>query len=129
MTATVVFIINLLTICFLLFGLFFMFVGALGIYRMPDLYGRMHAGSKCITLGITGLLIAGCLHLSLREGVDLVGVVTKAALVVVFQFVAAPVGSHMLSRAAHLDGTPISGKTLGDELADDRIAAQEPPGA
>ncbi len=110
---------NILTIAFLFFGLFFLFVGALGVYRLPDVYGRMHAGSKCVTLGISGLLIAVIFHLAGREGADLFAVATKAALVIVFQFVANPVGAHILSRAAHLDGAHLSDKTLSDDLAED----------
>ncbi len=114
---------NLLTIGFLLFGLFFLFVGAVGVYRLPDVYGRMHAGSKCVTLGISGLMLAVIFHLAGREGADLFAVATKAGLVILFQFVANPVGAHILARAAHLDGATISDKTLSDDLADSRSSA------
>ncbi len=96
------------------FGLFFMMVGVLGLLRFPDVYNRIHAASKCTTLGLLGLLIAAVLH------VGTFGVFTKAVLTLVFAFVATPVGSHMLAKAAHRDGAPQWGKTLSDELAEDR---------
>jgi len=34
-----------------LFGSLFLFIGALGIVRMPDVYNRMQAGTKATTLG------------------------------------------------------------------------------
>ena len=112
-------IINLLTIFFLLVGLFFMFVGALGVYRMPDLYGRLHANTKSLTLGLIGLLVAVMIYLAPREQIELTSLITRAILVIVFQFVAAPVGAHILARAAHLDRAPIADETIADELAED----------
>ena len=111
--------INLLAVFFLLVGLFFMFVGALGVWRMPDLYGRLHANTKCLTLGLIGLLLAAMLYLSLLEDVPMVSVITRGVLVIVFQFVAAPVGAHLLSRGAHLDQAPLAKETLSDELRED----------
>ncbi len=137
---------NILTIASLLFGLFFMFIGALGLVRFPDLYHRMHASSKCITLGIAGMLMAVIFHLAAapRERAALVasgavaqtqvseaqlssddpqgsvlGAITKAILVLLFQFVAAPVAAHMLSRAAHMDHAQLWSGTLSDDLATD----------
>lgn len=130
-------LLDVLTTAALTSGLFFMFIGALGIWRMPDFFNRMHASSKCITLGITGLLLAVVFHLwAVQAGSDLemtgqaqtrlaradaVAAATKALLVVVFQFVAAPVGAHMLARAAHRDGIPLWEKNLSDELKEDAI--------
>ena len=132
-------ILNLLTILSIAFGLFFMFIGALGLWRLPDLYHRMHAASKCVTLGLCGMMLAAVFHLSAVAAVakeplpgvmaadvdapvsrSVVAVMTKAVLVIVFQFVASPIAAHMLARAAHLDGSPIWEGTLSDELAEDR---------
>ena len=44
------------TVVFLVAGLAFMLVGVLGIVRLPDAYHRLHASSKCTTLGLMGLL-------------------------------------------------------------------------
>lgn len=121
-------ILDVLTVIALLWGLFFMFVGALGIWRLPDFFNRTHAASKCVTLGISGLLIAAVLHfaavvISPHEGEpawSVIGATTKAFLVVIFLYTAAPVGSHMLARAAHLDAAKQDERTLGDDLEADR---------
>ncbi|MDX1683106.1 MAG: monovalent cation/H(+) antiporter subunit G [Phycisphaeraceae bacterium] len=109
-------ILELLTVFFLLFGLFFMAVGAIGLVRMPDLYHRMHAATKGITLGITGLLIASIFALANHPDTEPVNILTRALLVIVFQFVANPVGAHLLSKAAHLDDADKWEGTVGDEL-------------
>lgn len=98
----------------LLGGLFFMFVGALGVFRFPDAYARMHAASKCTTLGLSGLLIAGMLHLWM---LDIAG---KSLLVLLFTFVATPIGTHLLAKAAHHAGAKQYSGTLGDQLAEDK---------
>lgn len=121
---------DILTIATLLFGLFFLFIGALGLWRLPDVYNRMHAGSKCITLGLSGALLAAVLHfIRLYASTDsateptwetVIAAATKAALVILFQFTAAPVGAHMLARAAHIDRAAKWSGTLDDELEQDR---------
>jgi multicomponent Na+:H+ antiporter subunit G len=123
-------ILDLLTVAALIFGLFFMFIGALGLWRLPDLFNRMHAASKPITLGISGMLLAAAFHMGTVEGASLLGVGTRAVLVIVFQFVAAPVAAHMISKAAHMDRAAVWEGTLSDELRDDGHGqpAREPGG-
>jgi len=103
---------DILAIFFLLFGLFFMLVGAVGVVRLPDIYHRLHAASKCSTLGLLGLLLAAMCH------VGTLPVVTKSLAVIAFAFVATPVGSHILAKAAHRDKAKAWDGTLSDELTD-----------
>ena len=59
-----------LTALLLLTGAFFMFVGSVGIVRMPDLFMRMSATTKSVTLGVSFSLLAVALHfndLSIRR--------------------------------------------------------------
>ncbi|MEM1355862.1 MAG: monovalent cation/H(+) antiporter subunit G [Planctomycetota bacterium] len=110
---------DILAIGFLLAGLFFMFVGALGVVRLPDAYHRLHAASKCSTLGLMGLVAAAMCHVGTLD------VMTKSIAVVLFAFVATPVGSHMLAKAAHRDGAEQWKDTLSDELAEDKAKSAE----
>ena len=105
---------DLLAIIALSFGLFFMFVGVLGVLRLPDAYSRMHAASKCTTLGLTGMLIAAGLHLWTLD------VVAKSATVIIFTYIATPIGAHLLAKAAHHGKLPQWDRTLSDELAEDK---------
>ena len=82
---------DVITVTFLVVGLGFMLVGVCGIVRLPDAYQRLHASSKCTTLGLLGLLVGAALHIETPESI------VKAALTIVFAFVATPVGSHALA--------------------------------
>ncbi len=105
---------DIFSIFFALAGMFFMFVGAIGVVRLPDAYNRLHATSKCSTLGIMGLALAAVFH------VGTLAVTTKALMTIVFAFVASPVGSHMLAKAAHIDGMKPWDRQLSDELQQDK---------
>ncbi len=137
-------ILNLLTVAALVIGLFFMLVGAIGVWRLPDVYHRMIASSKCITLGITSMLLASVLHMAAEVKVDgmeemasstevshpsAVGAATKAILVIIFQFIAAPVAANILACAAHRDKVALWEKTLSDELDEDSTPVDIEPKA
>ena len=111
---------DLFTVIFLIAGLFFLSVGCFGLIRMPDLFCRMHAAAKTTTLGLGFILIASFIHL----GFSAVGL--KAILAIVFSFLTAPVGAHLISRAAYQRGVQLYHKSLVDELKplyspDDRV--------
>jgi multicomponent Na+:H+ antiporter subunit G len=85
-------------------------VAVTGLYRLPDLYARMHAATKPATLGITLCLVGAAL------AVDDVSDVTKLLLAATFQLVTAPVSAHLIGRAAHEAGARQSDHTVVDEL-------------
>ncbi len=74
-------------------GSIFLFLGALGIYRMPDVYNRLQAGTKATTLGAMSTIL----------GVGLVEPTwfVKALIIVVFIAVSNPLSSHALARGAY----------------------------
>lgn len=91
-------------------GSLFMLLAAVGIVRMPDLFGRLQAATKAATLGIGLVLTAVAVHFW-----DL-GVTTRAAATVAFVFLTGPVGAHMIARAAYFVAVPLWEGTLTDEL-------------
>ncbi len=100
-------------------GLAFMLVGAVGILRFPDAFNRLHATSKCSTLGLLGLLLGAIFFMGT------VDIAVKAGLTMIFAFVATPVGSHILAKAAHMNKLKQWEETLSDELQDDKDAADK----
>ena len=85
---------DLLAAVLLALGGAFTLIAGIGIFRMPDVFIRMHASTKVGTLG-SGLIMAGvCVHF----GDPLV--IFKAILVVLFLLLTAPIGAHMIGRAA-----------------------------
>ncbi|WP_432800144.1 monovalent cation/H(+) antiporter subunit G [Poriferisphaera sp. WC338] len=107
------------SIFFLVAGLFFMFVGALGVFRLPDVFHRMHASSKCSTLGLLGLMLAVIFN------VGTIAIITKATLTIVFAFAAIPVGSHLLAKASLKDGAPKWRGTIDDEWHKSKTAQND----
>ena len=83
-----------------------------GLYRLPDVYARMHAATKPATLGVA-LCLAGA-----AVRVDDPSDVAKLTAALVFQLVTAPVAGHLLGRAAHHTDAPRSPHTVIDELDD-----------
>lgn len=89
-------------------GSAFLFLGALGVLRMPDLYNRMQAGTKTTTLGtILTLLGIGLYHPAW---------ILKMLIVIAFVVVTNPISSHALARAAHFSGVPLMKGSLKDDL-------------
>jgi multicomponent Na+:H+ antiporter subunit G len=83
-------------------GAAFMFVAALGVTRLPDLYTRMHAATKPSTVGIAALM-AG-VAVAFHE----VPVTARAALVALFFLLTAPVAAHAIARSAHTRRVPLA---------------------
>lgn len=92
-------------------GSIFLFLGSLGLIRMPDLYNRIQAGTKASTLGtLLTLSGIGLIHF------DWIG---KLLILIVFVIITNPVSSHVISRAAHRSGISLAKKSVQDDLARD----------
>jgi multicomponent Na+:H+ antiporter subunit G len=92
-------------------GAAFLFLGGLGLVRMPDVFNRIQAGTKATTLG-TLFTLAGAACLQPAWGV-------KLFLVGLFILFTNPVSSQVLARAAHRSGAEKSSLTAVDRLEED----------
>ncbi|SFD56458.1 multisubunit sodium/proton antiporter, MrpG subunit [Lentibacillus persicus] len=104
-------IFNIIIAIFLLSGTFFLISSSIGLIRFPDVYTRLHATTKASTLGIAGLLIGAFLFLFVEHGI----ISGKLLLAIVFTLLTAPLGAHMISRAAHRVGIKPVTKQRSDE--------------
>ena len=87
---------ELLLSALILIGAAFTLVGSLGLIRLRDFYSRLHAPTKATTLGVGSLLIASAVFFSYQdEGLSL-----HEVLVTLFLFITAPVGAHLMAKAA-----------------------------
>lgn len=75
-------------------GVLFMFVSAIGILRLPDVYTRMHAAGKSTTLGISCILVAAGIHFG---GLELFRMLILIALF----FITGPIATTAMARAAY----------------------------
>ena len=108
--------IDVLVSVFLFAGASFMFLAALGLVRFPDVLTRMHAAAKAGTLGKSCLAIGFMLYFG-----D-VAFTTRAAMMVAFFVLSAPVGIHLIGRAAYAAGIAPWEGTVTDELRQHRDA-------
>ncbi|MCK5785193.1 MAG: Na+/H+ antiporter subunit G [Candidatus Sabulitectum sp.] len=97
-----------------LIGSIVLFLGALGIFRMPDVYNRMQAGTKATTLGTILFLIG------ISLGHAECGCFGKIVILIVFVLVTNPVSSNALARAAHSAGIKLTERSVKDDLKSDR---------
>jgi multicomponent Na+:H+ antiporter subunit G len=80
----------------LVIGAAFMFLGALGLLRMPDVYTRIQAGTKAVTLGSIAILLGIAVHQPAWW--------PKLLLIGLFILLTSPLGSSTIIRAARLSG-------------------------
>jgi multicomponent Na+:H+ antiporter subunit G len=77
----------------ILVGALLSLIAAVGLFRLPDVFGRMHAATKPAVLGLILLLVGVAVLLS-----DL-GSTTRLLVAAGMQLVTAPVAMHVVGRA------------------------------
>ena len=94
-----------------LMGSLFLFLGSLGIFRMPDVYNRLQAGTKATTLGAMSLIL----------GVGFLdsGFLIKSIAIILFIVLTNPISSSTIARASHKSGIPLTIKSVIDVCQDD----------
>lgn len=97
----------------LLFGTFFIVIGAFGLVKLQDFFRRLHAPTKASTLGVGCILAVSVgYHLLLGEDPQ-----PRELLITVFLFITAPVSAHLMAKAAlslMLDKRPLPPATDPD---------------
>jgi len=88
-------------------GVVFLFLGSLGIWRFPDVYNRLQAGTKCTTFGSFFTIIG-------------VGIMEpewfwKCLVIALFILLTNPISSHALGRASKRIGVPLTSKSVVDK--------------
>jgi multicomponent Na+:H+ antiporter subunit G len=95
-------------------GVAFDALGCLGLLRMPDVYNRLQASTKCVTFGTCGILLG---IFALR---GFTGLGVKALVGIPFLLLTSPVAAHALARGAHIFGVPLCKKSVIDRYREDR---------
>jgi multicomponent Na+:H+ antiporter subunit G len=112
-------VIELVVAILIVAGALFCLIAAAGMIRLPDTLIRMHAATKAGTLG-AGLILAG-----VAVNFSQVGPVLRASLTLIFLLLTAPVGAHLIGRAAYRSGIQLFSRTCVDHLGDDMQAEPE----
>ena len=89
---------EILAIIFIVAGLFFLIIAAIGMIRLPDVFSRSHAVSLTDSLGAFLMLVG----IALREGLGTN--MLKILVVLALLYIINPVITHATIRAAFRSG-------------------------
>jgi multicomponent Na+:H+ antiporter subunit G len=106
--------INIIGLIFISIGIAFDFFGCLGLVRLPDVYCRLQAATKCVTLGTCSILFGSFLIV----GFTAAGM--KSLLCIIFVILTAPVAAHAIARGAHRAGVKLWKDSIVDKYAEDK---------
>lgn len=101
---------DFLIILFSTLGTLFAGLAGIGLLRMPDTFLRISVTTKAATLGV-GLLI-GCAAIFFQE----LAVTSEVLAIIIFLFLTAPIGGHLLGRTAYYINCELSKQTHIDDL-------------
>ncbi len=102
-------VIDLLGIVIMSLGAGFLLLAGLGLYRMPDTFTRLQAGTKATTLGTILMAVGGAIIMPEWT--------LKLGLIAAFLMFTSPLSSQILARSAHRAGLRASSQPDADALA------------
>ncbi len=97
-------------------GLTFDLLGVIGLIRLPDVYNRLQAATKCVTLGTCLILVGVAVY---GFGHSNPAMAVKAIVCAVFVLLTSPVGAHAVARGAHISGVKLWSGSVMDKYKDD----------
>ena len=122
-------IVTIIIYILLAIGIFFNILAGIGLLRFPDVYTRLHAGTKCTTFGSI-FIIGSVIILGLKSWYlgnvngSVLAIHSIGALVAIL--VTNPTGAHAIARAAHKSGVKPYGAVI-DELDKKKPASKKKP--
>ncbi|HUS91551.1 MAG TPA: monovalent cation/H(+) antiporter subunit G [Phycisphaerae bacterium] len=99
-------------------GLAFDLFGCIGLIRLPDVYNRAQAATKCVTLGTCMILIGVAVRAFAGTGPAIWPMGIKAILCAAFILLTSPVAAHAICRGAYLSGVRLWEGSVEDAFAD-----------
>jgi multicomponent Na+:H+ antiporter subunit G len=102
----------MITVIFICIGVLFNIFGCIGLLRLPDVYNRLQAATKCVTLGCCSILIGVVFHFGISDA----GI--KAIIAIPILFFTATVAAHALIRGTYHFGTKLDKRTVKDDYKD-----------
>ena len=94
-------------------GILFDISGCVGLVRFPDIYNRLQASTKCVTLG-TILLLVGVAAIS-----GLGPTASKAIICAVFILITSPTAAHAIAKGAYASGVKLWENSVVDKYAEE----------
>ncbi|MBN1595525.1 Na+/H+ antiporter subunit G [candidate division FCPU426 bacterium] len=106
--------IKYLGIALLYAGVLFDLIGCIGLVRLPDVYNRLQAATKCVTLG-TCMILAGTILMTTSLILAIQGIIC-----LVFILITSPTAAHALARGAYKAGVKLWDKSIVDHYGEDQ---------
>ena len=97
---------------FITAGAIFDFFGCMGLVRLPDVYNRLQAATKCVTLGTIFILVGTAVATATPT------IALKVVLCAIFILITSPTGAHALARGSYLSGVKLWEKSVSDKFGD-----------
>ena len=110
-------VVDVIMYVLLVIGLFFSFVGTLGILRMHDVYGRLQASTCIPTLGNICLMVAGVIYAATR-GLGS-GAIVKLIIIMLMILCTNPISNHALLKGAYKGGIKSAKELVMDDYKED----------
>ena len=101
-----------ISLIFIIIGVVFDLFGCIGLIRLPDVYNRLQAATKSVTLGTCSILFG----LFIKYGFSPIGM--KALIAIPLLFFASTVAAHALIRGSYKFGIKLWDKTVIDDYKD-----------
>ncbi len=95
-------------------GILFNIFGCIGLVRFPDVYNRLQASTKCVTLG-TILLLAGVALVSGSGPIS-----AKAIICAVFILITSPTAAHAIAKGAYASGVKLWEESVVDKYGEEK---------
>ena len=97
----------------IIIGVLFNICGCIGLVRFPDVYNRLQAATKCVTLGTVMLLVGVAVVSGMGPTAG------KAVICAVFILITSPTAAHAIAKGAHASGVKLWDKSVVDKYADE----------
>jgi multicomponent Na+:H+ antiporter subunit G len=97
----------------IIIGILFDISGCIGLVRLPDVYNRLQASTKCVTLG-TILLLVGVALISKVPALD-----AKAIICAVFILITSPTAAHAIAKGAYASGVKLWENSVVDKYGEE----------
>jgi len=97
-------------------GILFDIFGCIGLVRFPDVYNRLQASTKCVTLGTIFVLL----------GVAIVcgsgPIASKAIICAVFIMITSPTAAHAIAKGSYASGVGLWQQSVVDKYGEQKKA-------
>lgn len=103
---------NIIGYILMVIGIMFDIFGCIGLVRFPDVYNRLQAATKCVTLGTVVLLFGVALVCGWEP------MSAKALICAGFILITSPTAAHAIAKGAYAGGVELWENSVVDKYAE-----------